>query len=137
MVLSGRETARMRATVDKMSDTTESGVLYMRFSQWKPNNSKTWKIEIPTPEKSRVPTQIVKIGSMLMESKMSEIPEMTAVLKSTTMQRMSDASILGVFCSGRRERWEAKAALTAAITATARLSTTAIMPNKIPKEYRE
>jgi hypothetical protein len=51
MIAVGRATARMKATVDKMSDEAESGVLYTRFSQWKLNNSKTWRIEIPTPEK--------------------------------------------------------------------------------------
>ena len=66
---------------------------------------------------------------------MSELAETTAVPNSTIMQNIRRASILGAFCSGRREKWEAKAALTAATTATARLSATARIPNEIPKEY--
>ena len=60
MVEVGRTTATMNAAVEKMSDEAGSGILYMRFSQLKPDNSKTWRIETPTPEKNTVPTQVAK-----------------------------------------------------------------------------
>ena len=135
--MSGRIAARTRVSDDKKSDEVESGVIFMLFSQSRSNDSETWTIEITTPERNRVPTQKVKGVSTLMKSIMSEVAETAAVLNITTMQDMKRPSILGAFCSGRRESCEAKAALTPATTAMARLSATARIPQKIPKESRE
>ena len=125
MVPSGRAIARMNATVDNMNDEAGSGVLYIRPNHLQPNNARTWYNEIPTPERNRNPTQTVKKRSILMESKMSEVPDTTAAPNSTIMQNIRRSSMLTFFCGGWRERREAKAALAAAITATARLSATA------------
>jgi hypothetical protein len=126
IVLSGRQAARMKVSDDKRSDEVENGVIFiifiifMLFSQSRSDDAKTGTIEITTPKRNRAPTQQAKEISMLMENIMSEVAETAAVINSAFMQTIRRPSILGAFCSGRRESCEAKATLIAAIIAMER-----------------
>ena len=100
-LLLARMIPRTKVTVDTTSDETGSGVLDMRFSQWKPNNVKTWYVAIPTPERNETPTVTANMGSMLMESKTRELPDTIAAPNSTIMQNMRRPSIVSFFADGR------------------------------------
>ena len=130
--------ADMQASVDKINDAMWSFmtfVLNLGFTQWRPNNI-PWYTKMQKPKANETPTQRGNASSsVLMESEKSETADMTAVKSCNIMQNRRRPSKVDSLWGGRSERCEAIATLAPAIIPTTRLSATARMPKKMPKEF--